>query len=145
MHKRITIFADAGASKPVDPDQYPTAVEFFARLPFYSNTNLLFKSVVAFLMQDGKNRILDIEIILWELSELLSFCEQVSNQEEFPAWLFFQDRLAPMLPDRTWRTGHLEQMAKSTWSTAARLRDEINAQVYSFYSEVPSSEKLDRT
>lgn len=50
-----------------------------------------------------------------------------------------------MLPDRTWRTGQLEQMAKSTWSTAARLRDEINAQLYSFYSEVPSSEKLDRT
>ena len=50
-----------------------------------------------------------------------------------------------MLPDRNWRTGHLEQMARSTWSTAARLRDEINAQVYSFYSEVPSSEKLDRT
>ena len=120
MNKRMTIFAGAGASKAVDPDQYPTTVEFFDGLPIFVTTNLLFKSVVALLMQDDKNRILDIEIILWKLSELFSFCEQVSNQEEFPAWLFFQDRLAPMLPDRSWRTGHLEQMAKSTWSTAAR-------------------------
>ena len=98
MNKRMTIFAGAGASKAVDPDQYPTTVEFFDGLPIFVTTNLLFKSVVALLMQDDKNRILDIEIILWKLSELLSFCEQVSNQEEFPAWLFFQDRLAPMLP-----------------------------------------------
>ena len=41
--------------------------------------------------------------------------------------------------------GSFRPMAKSTWSTAAKLRDEINAQLYSFYSEVPSSEKLDRT
>lgn len=88
----MTIFAGAGASKAIDPDQYPTTVEFFDRLPISVTTNLLFESVVALLMQDDKNRILDIEIILWELSELLSFCEQVSNQEEFPAWLFFQDR-----------------------------------------------------
>ena len=79
MNKRITIFAGAGASKAVDPDQYPTTVEFFDRLPISVATNLLFESVVAFLMQDDKNRILDIEIILWELSELLSFCEQVSR------------------------------------------------------------------
>lgn len=52
MNKRMTIFA--GASKAVDPDQYPTTVEFFDRLPISVTTNLLFKSVVAFLMQDDK-------------------------------------------------------------------------------------------
>ena len=103
----MAIFACAGASRAVDPDQYPTTVEFLVRLPISVTNNLIFKSVVAFLMRDDENSILDIEIILWRLCELLSFCEQVSNQEEFPAWLFFQDRSAPMLPDRTWRAGHL--------------------------------------
>ena len=31
--KTILIFAGAGASKAVSPDDYPTTVEFFKRLP----------------------------------------------------------------------------------------------------------------
>ena len=50
--KNITIFAGAGASKAVDPDQYPTTIEFFQNLPSTITDDNLFKSIVGFLKSD---------------------------------------------------------------------------------------------
>jgi hypothetical protein len=63
----FVIFAGAGASKAVNPEKYPTTVEFFDKLPPAIKESSIFGSIVDFLKQS----------LAWK--HQLSSCELVSD------------------------------------------------------------------
>ena len=66
----ILVFVGAGGSAAVDPEQYPTTVEFFNRLPDDIEEAPLFIQICAFLEIRKYGQPIDIEEILWTLDEL---------------------------------------------------------------------------
>ena len=144
MNKRIiTIFAGAGASKAVNPDQYPTTIEFFQSLPSVITNDELFKFIIQFLKKDTE--VVDIELVLWRLEELSQFCELAMDQHQLPGWLLTGNRLMLAINQKNNNVGHLVNIAKGASSRVKELKDAINAQVYNLYSQLPSPDNLRET
>ena len=75
----ILVFVGAGGSAAVNPEQYPTTVEFFNRLPDYIEQEPLFIQIREFLETSKRGQPIDIEEILWNLMcvpfEIASFLQ----------------------------------------------------------------------
>ena len=65
----ILVFVGAGGSAAVDPEQYPTTVEFFKRLPPEITGDSLFQLVCEFLRTQRRDEQIDIEKVLWTLGD----------------------------------------------------------------------------
>ena len=65
----ILVFVGAGGSAAVDPEQYPTTVGFFEKLPDEIKSDPLFIKVCEFLMDQQGKEIVDIENVLETLDE----------------------------------------------------------------------------
>ena len=69
MKSRTIIFAGAGASKAVNPKQFPTTVEFFEKLPEKIRGNPYFLFVLDYINAAEQLDQVDIEHVLWALQE----------------------------------------------------------------------------
>lgn len=136
------IFAGAGASKAVRPQQYPTTVEFFDLLPVAVTDNKLFKFAVDFVKSTQKaEQSLDIEQVLWLIHELREFSQKVHDKRSVVGWFVRGNRLAS-IADSNEQISQLANVASGALASIDALTSRINALVYEFYSDVPSEEDL---
>lgn len=137
----ILVFVGAGGSAAVDPEQYPTTVEFFNRLPDNIKEDPLFSSVHNFLEIQKDEQPIDIEEILWTLDELQNYCKASLNTETISGWLMDGNRIhrlfgnVPDLSELLNGMRYLENQIEN-------LTSNINALVYDFYATIPSDDKL---
>src|SRR5687767_3340220 len=94
MSELALLFAGAGASKAVDPTQYPTTVEFFDRLPERITHRKLYNLLIDYVRPRLQGNQLDIEQLLWTLDELRQFTDSVVNSETVPGWFVEGNRIA---------------------------------------------------
>lgn len=140
------VFAGSGASKAVGMDQYPTTVEFFERLPKEVTQDRLFREIVSFLTHHSpSSTIFDIELVLWRLEELAEFCGQACDTKQLAGWFLDGGRLPSALGRPTENVGSLPNMASAGTRAIKKLRDDINAQVYKFYGQLPKPDRLEET
>jgi SIR2-like domain len=145
MNNRALIFAGAGASKAVNANKFPTTVEFFERLPSSITENLLFLHIVGFLRRSNAERIIDIEEVLWELSQLQQFAHDANLGEGIIGYSLSGEVILNVLgysrPQHSFgqfssAISNLEQQCKS-------LIEAINEMVYDFYSYEPLDGELE--
>lgn len=138
----VLIFAGAGASKAVNPDRYPTTVEFFERLPDAIKSQDLFRFAVQYLKdQNEEGHILDIEQILWLINELKQFTSVTLQPSSLPGWFLTENRLGTLAKTPI-ELRKLHQLGINATATIDRLSSEINKLVYELYGEPPSREEL---
>jgi len=142
----IVVFAGAGASKGVNPQRYPTTVEFFERLPEEIKQDQIFESVCAFLQErTGPGAPMDIELLLWRLDELQAFCVGVTDPSSLPGWMVGSNRLAHALNRTNETFGHLDRIARMASRRVEELTAKIHAQVYKLYGQLPERSELEAT
>ncbi len=141
MDTNLIIFAGAGASRGVAKDKYPTAVDFKQRLPEQVRTQLLYQHLDGFLGDQVKGPV-DIEHVLWELGRLVEAIDEFTLDGRFATTLLTQNMVVGV-------TGH-QQNGSQTHKQFTQLRhaasvlqNEINQNIYDFYSQEPTSEELD--
>lgn len=142
-NQTIVVFAGAGASKAVAPEKYPTTVEFFENLPDSITKNELFKQVVVFLKQDSGEGPIDIELLLWRLSELKEFCALYQNHKSLPGWIIAGNRLSKSVLKKDISLAEMTNLMNASSSQIDLLVSKINARVYDLYGQLPDDEQLD--
>lgn len=140
----FVIFAGAGASKAVNPAEYPTTVEFFNKIPIEVREDKLFALIVEYLQNQRRHiATIDIEHVLWALAELRTFLKQATDGSGVPGW-FLRGRLLQPLS----QTSDFGNIIKGG-SNVLRLLDELigrlNQLVYEWYSREPQAEELEQT
>jgi hypothetical protein len=139
----ILIFAGAGASKAVNPDQYPTTIEFFSRLPTQIQSNNLFRTAVEYLnTQNEEGHIIDIEQVLWLLNELKDFNSTVSGNSTVPGWFLTTNRFAEIAGRVDFAANQFPGVANSVTTKIDSLVSDINEVVYELYAEDPTQQEL---
>jgi hypothetical protein len=139
----IIVFAGAGASKAVNPDRYPTTVEFYERLPEEVKSNSLFKMAVEYLAKQVKSSgPIDIEHVLWLIKDLREFTSKAFDARSVVGWFLQDNRLATLAAG-----GHnvqpLQPVVKDVTAKIDFLSSSINALVYDLYGEPPSEDELE--
>ena len=137
----ILVFVGAGGSAAVDPEQYPTTVEFFNRLPDDIKEDPLFSLVHEFLVIQKDEQPIDIEEILWNLDELQEYCKASVNTETISGWIMEENRIARLVnvPDLSHLLDGMRYLEENQIET---LKHKINVLVYNFYATIPSDDKL---
>ena len=140
----IVLFAGAGASKAVDSNQYPTTIEFFERLPDEIRQAKPFDAVLTYLKAQQHSDIIDIEQVLWALTEWVEFEGTMTDVRRVPGWLLEENRIANITDQNTdWRAPI--NVASSLAKTVKTLISGINKHVYEWYSPLPTQKQLDRS
>ncbi|MCY4387727.1 MAG: SIR2 family protein [Desulfurellaceae bacterium] len=137
----ILVFVGAGGSAAVDPEQYPTTVEFFERLPDDITGDGLFIKIREFLRHKKGEEPIDIEEVLWNLDELQGYFQASLNANNMAGWIMAGNRIKQLIgnaPDLT----HLLSGMVNLEAQILTLKNKINAQVYNFYATPPDPEKL---
>ncbi|HET6976214.1 MAG TPA: SIR2 family protein [Pyrinomonadaceae bacterium] len=137
----ILLFAGAGASKAVDPQQYPTTVEFFARLPQHVTADDLFARAVEYLTLKDKTGPIDIEQVLWLIGDLREFIGKASDSSTIPGWFIEGNRLSSAVGSRE-DLGAILNVANIAKSKIQALASRINECVYDLYRDPPSEDQL---
>jgi len=140
--RNVIVFAGAGASKAVDPQAYPTTVEFFERLPPEVKNDTLFALLTKHLRRAvAGSPAIDIEQVLWALQELQTFLDAVTNPHSVPGWFLQDSRLLQPI-SLTSNFNNLTENAPRVLEVVHRLRHAIDTQVYDLYGRVPSEEQI---
>ena len=137
----ILVFVGAGGAAAVDPEQYPTTVEFFNRLPDDITEDPLFVKIHEFLKIKKGGQPIDIEEVLWNLDELRDYFQTSRNTEAIAGWIMTEHRINQLI-ENTRDLSNLLNGMSNLESQIQNLKDEINAQVYNFYATPPNPEKL---
>jgi len=140
------VFAGAGASTAVDPDQYPTTAQFFGRLPAEIIRDPFFAGVVQFLgevRQSESKPQLDVELVLAHLEELRGFMRLVRHQG-VSSYFLRSGRLASAV-DKNQNYQNILNAADASEPRLSELIGRINRQVYRFYGQLPKESALHRT
>ncbi len=136
----ILVFVGAGGSAAVDPEQYPTTVEFFNRLPDGITRNNLFVQVREFLEAQKGGEPIDIEEVLWNLDELRDYLQVSRDTKAVAGWMMSGNRISQFIG------GHdllpFSRGIPRLEDQIQNLKSEINTQVYQFYTTAPDPEKL---
>ena len=138
----ILVFVGAGGSAAVDPEQYPTTVEFFNRLPENIKEDSLFFQVCEFLEIQKDEQSIDIEEILWTLDELRDYCKASLNTETISGWIMEENRIHRLFGNVPDLSHLLSGMRHLEEHQIENLTSNINALVYDFYAPTPSTDKL---
>ena len=141
----IVVFAGAGASKAVAPDKYPTTIEFFNDLPDNITEKELFKQTVEFLKQDSGDGPIDIELLLWRLSELKDFCSQFHDTSNLPGWILSNNRLGKAILRKHVSLGEAGKLLATCSRELDVLVSDINKRVYDLYGQLPENSQLENT
>ena len=138
----ILVFVGAGGSAAVDPEQYPTTVEFFNRLPDDIKADPLFSFFHEFLETQKGVQPIDIEEILWTLDELQKYCKASLNTETISGWIMEENRIHRLFGNVPDLSHLLSGMRHLEEHQIENLTSNINALVYDFYAPTPSTDKL---
>lgn len=141
----ILVFVGAGGSAAVDPEQYPTTIEFFNRLPPEITQLPLFKHVCGFLKtqkEDGQR--IDIEEVLWRLNDLQNYFSLSRNTNTIAGWSMAENRVCQfnsnILPGGSKQFG--DGINNIVVNYLTPLQKRINDLVHEFYVERPNPDKL---
>ena len=138
----ILVFVGAGGSAAVDPELYPTTVEFFNRLPDDIMRDTLFVKICEFLKSKKNKEPIDIEEILWNLDELRDYFQASRDTKAIAGWIMAEHRINQLIENASNLSHLLNGMQDLVKTQIQNLKDKINAQVYNFYAPPPDSEKL---
>ncbi len=138
---KVVVFAGAGASKAVDPDLFPTTVEFFERLPAEIKQQRMFQFALAYLRRDDPERIIDIEQVLWTLEELIKLLRSTQTGDGLVGYALQSSRLAKLV-NPGYNFGHLLHTYNDLEPELVSLISATNALVYDMYGESPSLNKM---
>ena len=138
----ILVFVGAGGSAAVDPEQYPTTVGFFNRLPDDITGDGLFGKVREFLQYKKGEEPIDIEKILQNLDKLHDYFQESRNTDKgIAGWIMAEHRINQLVgggPDLSPILSGMSNLEPQILN----LKSKINAQVYRFYAAPPDPEKL---
>lgn len=138
----ILVFVGAGGSAAVDPEQYPTTVEFFKRLPPEITGDSLFQFVCEFLRTQRRDDQIDIEKVLWALGEFEDDLSPFSEPNSMLGWMTVGNRIGQLVGSRA-DTANVSLMLSGICGRKLKpLRERINAQVHKFYDKRPDEGKL---
>ena len=132
----ILVFVGAGGSAAVDPDQYPTTIEFFNRLPDAITNTPLFPKVRDFLQAQKKDKgTIDIEDVLEVLDELQADFKKITDPKTIAGWA---------MGGHTQIIGSIELSGVRALEKdhVTPLNNKVKEQVYKFYGTPPSPSKL---
>lgn len=138
----ILVFVGAGGSAAVDPEQYPTTVEFFKRLPPEITKDRLFQFVCEFLRTQGRDEQIDIETVLWTLGKFEDDSAPFSDPNSMLRWMTTGNQLGQLVGSRVDTAKVSEVLSDICGNQLKPLRERINAQVHQFYDKLPDESKL---
>ena len=139
----ILVFVGAGGSASVDPEQYPTTVEFFERLPREITQDPLFTLVREFLRSQKKDgQLIDIEEVLWGLDKLQEYFSLSRDPNTIEGWMMTGNRLGSLHATMQASSNISAGMFEIGKNQLAPLQNRINALAHEFYVEPPSKGKL---
>ena len=136
----ILVFVGAGSSASVDPKQFPTTRGFFECLPGDVKGGPVFSSVCEYLKDKRTQNSqstddIDIEEILWEMSEVKDYC----LKKDFPEvveWIRNQTINGELATQTLF--GHMDPIEQ----LATDEIDKIHALVYERYAHIPKDCQL---
>lgn len=137
----ILVFVGAGGSAAVDPEQYPTTVGFFDRLPGDITRDALFVKICEFLKSKKDEEPIDIEEVLASLDELRAYFQVSRNIGGIAGWIMAQNRINQLIRNAPDLSNLLNGLS-SLEPQILNLKNKINAQVYELYATPPDSEKI---
>lgn len=141
----ILVFVGAGGSAAVNPEQYPTTVEFFKRLPPEITETSLFQLTRQFLMEKKGGQPIDIEEILWAIDAIENYFSLSCDPTTIQGWMMAENRLNIHFGRGTLPGGSqplLDGMRLLMDSQIQPLRKGLNAQVHKFYDKLPDEGEL---
>jgi hypothetical protein len=139
--KRALVFAGAGASYAVNSDAYPTTVQFYDKLPDDIRQHALLKAVTEKLPDKFGAGPPDVEKILWCLEELHDYLAATGNRKHPASW-FLPNNALPGLVGSSHPVSHYVSAARDAMKVVRKLRNDIAAKVYDFYSKIPTGTEL---
>jgi hypothetical protein len=137
---RVVVLAGAGASKAVQPEKFPTTVEFFKRLPPPVVSDGYFQFVLGFLQAQRGDAVIDIEVVLWELQKLIEFFQQVSDKSSIVGSAIATNLMKTV--NAGWNFGHLGNGGPQLTRYLENTIGLVNQQVYELYSYDPEPNEL---
>ncbi len=141
--KNVLVFAGAGASKAVNPEAYPTTVEFFNQLPTEISSQPFFRLTHAFAQQKlGRGAVIDIEVMLWYLTDLLQLLQRTLDTRDLLGWYLEGSRLTEPIGKKS-DFGNLTQTASEASPRLDTLISSINQSVYTLYQRLPDIKELE--
>jgi hypothetical protein len=149
--KRILIFAGAGASTAVSPENYPTTVEFFNRLPDEVRRDKVLGFIETWYRDHPQESggPLDIEIVLWALDDLITNLDLLRDAKKFYQYLLRNDvllRWTEKYQDKPLRRiNEVLQHFPRIVPQLRELKTSINSRVYDLYSRAPTHSQLEHT
>lgn len=147
----ITILAGAGASYAIDNDKYPTTAKYLEKLPNEIIENDTFKVFDEYFRIELPNRVLDIELFLWEMSHVANVFESLLNSNLSLGKCFklalsdFRRTLANVRQRPGGQLLNADQPNDSLIHFVNRLRNVqalINQNVFQLYSEPVTEDKI---
>lgn len=138
----ILVFVGAGGSAAVDPEQYPTTVEFFKRLPPEVTGDRLFQFVCEFLRTRRRDEQIDIEKVLWTLGEFENDSAPFSDPNSMLGWMATGNQFSQLTASGLDNANVPEVLSEICGNQLKPLRERINAQVHKFYDKRPDESKL---
>lgn len=139
--KALIIFAGAGASRGVSENKYPMALDFRKRLPNSITSSNLYKQLVEYLRKAELGQGIDIEHILWELGRLSDTLSEWIDGESFSSNLLATNFVEAIT--QISNSGHQTfNQFKKLREITKKLQDQINEQVYEYYSQEPNAQEL---
>ena len=145
----ILVFAGAGASAAIDPDQYPTTVEFLERVQPDIESNTWFEHALQFLSTRENSSPIDIEHILDVLSEMQGYCLKSHDDTTFPGWMLVDNRFTNMvnarIMDEQLTIPFLGDFVREMEDERIRLEElqgDIHSLVYQYYDPLPLHSEL---
>jgi hypothetical protein len=136
----ILVFAGAGASKAVNPSAYPTAMEFFNRLEPELQHDNTFAFVKKIVLRDPNVTQIDVEMLLWTISELLEWSRTLLDPTTPIGFMFDRDRARALTGTTDFRGA--KPLADALLLNAGRIADRINRAVYQLYGAVPTETEV---
>ena len=137
----ILVFAGAGASYAINPNKYPTTIEFFSRLDESINEKIrehLGQDCYYIINRERKGLIeesqfhekIDIEDILWLISKM---------KEDY--FNIFSNEIFKKMVDTI--NGEFISFTEKQYEELSSLEEKIYENIFHFYTSIPSEDELD--
>lgn len=141
MSQRTVVFAGAGASKAVNPESYPTTIEFFQRLDESFLKNDLFRFVREYCISRKRDQALvDIEEVMWALAEVETNATHWADASSLVGWMLRKNYLSKWAKGNN--TAVLTMIAQDLLPVSRSLTSELNRKVYDLYHREPTLSEL---
>ena len=159
----ILVFAGAGASYAINPNKYPTTIEFFSRLDESINEKIrehLGQDCYYIINRERKGLIeesqfhekIDIEDILWLISKMKEDYFNIFSNEifkkmvdtingEFISFNIFSNEIFKKMVDTI--NGEFISFTEKQYEELSSLEEKIYENIFHFYTSIPSEDELD--